>query len=75
MTGRFEDLVAVASGTAAQVAGWCKLLRVGKVRYVTESSCVETADERPDHVELWVHKDDADRAREILKQGDMGRSF
>jgi len=72
MVGHFDELIAVASGTTARVAGWCSLLRAMSVEYVTAESCGMPAEEALDHLELWVHRDDVDRARSFI-QG-AGRS-
>jgi hypothetical protein len=68
MVGHFDELIAVASGTTARVAGWCKLLRALKVEYVTAASCSMPGDVRPDHLELWVHRDDVDRVRSAFQE-------
>ena len=75
MSGRFDDLIPMAAGTAAQVAGWCKLLRARNVQFVTASSCAVPEDSTPDHVELWIHKDDLERAQRILEEGKISPFF
>jgi hypothetical protein len=67
MPQRFEDMVAVASGTAAEVAGWASLLRCAHIRYIIATSTQHLVNNSANHVELWVHKKDADGARKVLQ--------
>jgi hypothetical protein len=67
MPQRFEDMVAVASGTAAEVAGWASLLRSGHIQYIIATSTQRLVKSSANHVELWVHNKDADGARKILQ--------
>jgi len=66
MSGRLDELIAVASGTAMRVAGWSALLRTESIHYVVATSCQIPEDVAADHAELWVHETDADRARTLL---------
>lgn len=72
MPGRFEDMVAVASGTAVAVAGWASLLRAEDIRYIIATSTQPVAKSTPNHVELWVNKKDANAARKILQDASDG---
>ena len=72
MPDRFENMVAVASGTAIEVAGWTSLLRAENIRYIIATSTEPVAKNTPNHVELWVHKKDADKARKILQAATEG---
>lgn len=67
MPQRFEDMLAVASGTAGEVAGWASLLRGGHIRYIIATSTQHALKYSANHVELWVHKNDADAARKMLE--------
>ena len=75
MPQRFEDMVAVASGTATEVAGWASLLRAENIRYIIATSTQPYAKNTPNHVELWVHKKDADAARKLLQDHSDGPSL
>ncbi len=75
MVGHFDELIAIASGTRARVAGWCVLLRAKEVEYITVASCALPADEAPDHLELWVHRDDVDRARSYIREAARGNGW
>jgi hypothetical protein len=72
MPQRFEDRVAVASGTATEVAGWASLLRAENIRYIIATSTQPDTKNSPNHVELWVPKKDADKARKILQATTEG---
>ena len=61
MSAHFDDLIAVTSGTAVRVAGWSSLLRAECIQDVTELCCQTPDGDTPDHLELWVHKDDVGR--------------
>jgi len=67
MTAPSEDLVAIAAGTKARVAGWSTLLRAEAIDSVIATACQEAEEDEPDHDELWVHKDDAEHAKSILR--------
>jgi hypothetical protein len=77
MSTRFGEIVAIAAGTAVRVAGWCAILRAQSVHYVTASSCAVPEEDAPDHVELWVHEEDVERARTLLRDASRedGPSF
>jgi len=70
MTAPSEDLVEIAAGSKARVAGWSKLLRAEAIESVIATArqeAVEAVEDEPDHDELWVHKDDAEHAKSILR--------
>jgi hypothetical protein len=71
MAAPIDDLVAIAAGTKARVAGWSKLLRAESIQYVIATSCCVDEDE-PDHAELWVHNDDAEKAKKVLRASSRG---
>jgi hypothetical protein len=68
MSIRFGDIVAIASGTAAKMAGLCKLLRAERIHFVVERGGGPREEDTPDHVELWVHSEDAERVKSILRR-------
>jgi hypothetical protein len=65
-----DDMVAVASGTGAQVRRWGALLRAARVRFCLVECVWEGGPDTgsADHAELWVTPEDADRARESLRK-------
>jgi hypothetical protein len=73
MVGRLDELIAVASGTKAQVAGWTSLLRAESIGYVIATSCQIPDDDTPDHAEIWVHGAEVESARTILLLAPDGR--
>jgi hypothetical protein len=77
MSAPSEHLVAIASGTNARTAGWANLLRAESIEYVIQTPCREPEQDEPDHVVLWVHKEDAERAKLILRRSvcDEGPSL
>lgn len=68
MSGEFEDMVAIASGTAIQVDGWAAILRAAKIQFAIATSTQRPTKDAPNHVELWTQKKDADRARTLLRE-------
>jgi hypothetical protein len=68
MTGTFDDMVAIASGSATQVDGWAEILRSSSIKYAVATSTQRLTKDAPNHVELWVHKKDADRASTLLRE-------
>jgi hypothetical protein len=68
MTALSEGLIAIAVGTKARVAGWSTLLRAEAIDSVIATACQEAVEDEPDHDELWVHKDDAEHAKSILRK-------
>jgi hypothetical protein len=63
-----DNLVAIAAGTSDKVAVWSKLVHAESIMYQIVTPCPESSPEEPGHEELWVHKDDAVRAKSILRQ-------
>ena len=72
MSGALDDMVAVASGTAVQVDGWAEVLRATSIEYSIATSTQRPTKDAANHVELWVHKKDADRARTLLRESSPG---
>ena len=72
MAGVFDDMVAIAAGTATQVDSWAAILRSALIQYTVASSTQVSATNGPKHVELWVHKKDAERARTLLQESSPG---
>jgi hypothetical protein len=72
MSGAFDDMVAVATGTAVQVDGWAAILRAASIQHEIATSTQRPVKEAPNHVELWVHKKVADRARTLLRESSPG---
>ena len=58
-----NEMVAVAAGRQCVVAEWVETLRRAGIRPLTADCC--TAD---DHAEVWVHREEADRARTALRE-------
>ena len=58
-----SEMVAVAAGRQCVVAEWVEALRRAGIRPLTADCC--TAD---DHAEVWVRRDQADRARTALRE-------
>jgi hypothetical protein len=72
MSEALDDMVAVASGTAVQVDGWASVLRASSIQYAVATSTQRPAKDAANHVELWVHKKVADRARTLLRESSPG---
>ena len=70
MSVALDDMVAVASGTAIQVDGWAGIL-ASSIEFAIATSTQRPAKDAANHVELWVHKKDADRAN--AAQGKFAR--
>ena len=60
MTNNLNEMVAVAAGTNQQVRNWARQLRSVGVRYYMAESVAG------DRAELWVDRDEADRARSAV---------
>jgi hypothetical protein len=58
-----SEMVAVAAGRPCVVARWVETLRRAGIRPLTADCCA--AD---DHAEVWVRRDEAERARAALRQ-------
>jgi hypothetical protein len=59
-------MVAVASGTSTQVKQWCELLIGASIPFVFVEPVGRRDTRRPNHRDLWVMSDDADRARYVI---------
>jgi hypothetical protein len=66
-----ELMVAIASGTSASVKRWASLLEHAAIPSVVAQPC-STDGRDEDFVELWVDRDDADEARQVLQTPQRG---
>jgi len=56
----------VASGTVARVERWGELLHELEIEFEIRRVCEEKGPVRSRHAELWVDRDNVDRARSIM---------
>ena len=65
-------MVAVASGSAAQVERWGDSLRAASIHFEI-ACCDESINSSPaGYLELWVDQDDVDEARSALRSAVTG---
>jgi hypothetical protein len=65
MSIKLDGMVAVASGATAAVKRWVKALRKAKIQFAV-AKCYFN---RTDHAEVWVEKDDVEKARSVVRNG------
>ena len=63
MMRRPDDLVKVAAGSLIEIQSWCDVLRAAGIECrVVGDLATGPGTTRPDPVELWVHRADAEAA-------------
>jgi hypothetical protein len=69
MTIHLDHSVAVASGSHEQVQAWGRILKAAKVDFEVVEPCLAESS-NSDHVEVWVARDECEKARAALQKKD-----
>jgi hypothetical protein len=69
-----EMTIVVASGRSADVRQWCRVLKSAGITFEVTKPCVAAEAVEYDHSEVWISRDDADKARSVIRSADGDKS-
>jgi hypothetical protein len=68
MSNTLEGMVVVASGRSVTIKLWSRILRRIPIPYAIAHRHYDDLSAPMDHAEIWVERDDADRARAAIRR-------
>jgi hypothetical protein len=69
-----ELTIVVASGKSSDVRQWCRVLKAAGITFEVTKPCVADDSDGMDLTEVWVRRDDAEKARSAIRRADGDKS-
>ena len=69
-----EMTFVVASGRSTEVRQWCRVLKAAGITFEVTKPCAADEAAEFDHSEVWIRRDDADKARSAIRNADGDKS-